>query len=342
MPATIVAYKNNKLLLVDEDGNYIQMLPETQPGNIVQLSNWIHENAASVVIGTSTEFSSQQSLVIPDNCLAIETDTGKMKLGDGSTEWSLTNYLNVTASKLTSRQLDGITFDGSANVNRYAVCSTIASTATKAVTVAGFNLVSGARIYVKFTYLNEADNPLLQVNNETAKAIVNSSGTAIRANVLKAGTTYCFVYNGTAFEIVSAYVSGGSTLDEIALSDVITGTDTTPMSIAPKTLSDVLNTMMAPVYMAKTEWLTSDPVVRGGVMAVESDTGRVKVGDGVSRYSLLPYSSLMFAFTEADELFRGYYLNLTGDGPEGEFGTASDAAIKIYVKDQNGDYNDPT
>lgn len=57
-----------------------------------------------------------------------------------------------TATKLASAvKIDGISFDGSADITHYGTCATGASTKAKVVTCAGFTLVTGARIYVKFT-----------------------------------------------------------------------------------------------------------------------------------------------------------------------------------------------
>ena len=38
-----------------------------------------------------------------------------------------------------------------------------------------------------------------------------------------------------------------------------------------------------------TNWATSNPILGPGELAYESDTGRLKVGDGVTRWNSLPY-----------------------------------------------------
>ena len=77
-----------------------------------------------------------------------------------------------TATKLKNkRTIDGVQFDGSANVHHYGSCSTAAGTAEKAVTLAGFTLATGARITVRFTVTNTAANPTLNVNSTGAKPI---------------------------------------------------------------------------------------------------------------------------------------------------------------------------
>ena len=77
-----------------------------------------------------------------------------------------------TATKLaTARTIDGVSFNGSANIIHYGTCSTAAETAAKAVNCTGFVLATGARIAVRFTVTNTAANPTLNVNATGAKAI---------------------------------------------------------------------------------------------------------------------------------------------------------------------------
>ncbi len=101
----------------------------------------------------------------------------------------------------TARNINGMTFNGSADRVNYGTCSTAATTAAKVVTCTGFALVTGAEITVKFTVTNSAANPTLNVNNSGAKAIYYR-GAAITAGFLAANRTYTFRYNGTQYELV--------------------------------------------------------------------------------------------------------------------------------------------
>ena len=108
----------------------------------------------------------------------------------------------AAATKLaTARLINGLSFDGTANRANYGTCSTAAGTAAKTVDCAGFTLVVGAEITVKFTVTNSAANPTLNVNNTGAKAIYYR-GAAISAGYLAANRTYTFRYNGTQYELV--------------------------------------------------------------------------------------------------------------------------------------------
>ena len=107
-----------------------------------------------------------------------------------------------SATKLaTARTIDGVSFNGSANITHYGSCSTAAATAAKVVACPGFSLGTGATITVKFTVTNTASNPTLNVNGTGAKAIYYR-GAAIPAGYLAANRTYKFVYNGTQYELV--------------------------------------------------------------------------------------------------------------------------------------------
>lgn len=107
-----------------------------------------------------------------------------------------------SATKLqTAVTVDGVSFDGSANITHYGTCSTAAATAAKTVSLTGFTLATGATVTIKFTKTNSASNPTLNVNSTGAKAIYYK-GSAISASYLKANHVYTFVYNGTEWDMV--------------------------------------------------------------------------------------------------------------------------------------------
>lgn len=78
----------------------------------------------------------------------------------------------------------------------FVTCSTAAGTAGKAVTCAGFELVDGARIAVKFSNTNTAASPTLNVSSTGAKPIYYKNA-AISAGYLTAGAVMEFIYNAT-------------------------------------------------------------------------------------------------------------------------------------------------
>ena len=123
-----------------------------------------------------------------------------------------------SATKLaTARTIDGVSFNGSANIIHYGTCSTAAATAAKVVSLPGFTLATGAKVSVKFTVANAVSSPTLNVNNTGAKPIYHM-GSAIASRYLLANRIYTFIYDGTNFELVdngSHVIAGkapGSTL----------------------------------------------------------------------------------------------------------------------------------
>lgn len=133
----------------------------------------------------------------------------------------------------TKRTIDGMQFDGSANIHHYAECSTAAATAAKTVTLSGFTLATGARIIVRFTVTNTASNPTLNVNGTGAKAIQYRNA-AISAGYLAANRLREFVYDGSAWELIGD-VDTNTTYSVASQSEAEAGTNNskmmTPLSV---------------------------------------------------------------------------------------------------------------
>lgn len=127
----------------------------------------------------------------------------------------------------TKRTIDGMQFDGSANIHHYAECSTAAATAAKTVTLSGFTLATGARIIVRFTVTNTASNPTLNVNGTGAKAIQYRNA-AISAGYLDANRLREFVYDGSAWELIGD-VDTNTTYSVASQSEAEAGTNNSKM-----------------------------------------------------------------------------------------------------------------
>ena len=111
----------------------------------------------------------------------------------------------LSATKLTTAAtIDGVSFDGSAGIIHYGVCSTEAATTTKAVACTGFTKVTGAWIAVKFTVTNTGAVGSLQLNvNSTGGAPIKYRNANLPdASTLTAQRVYLFVYDGTNYQLV--------------------------------------------------------------------------------------------------------------------------------------------
>ena len=110
----------------------------------------------------------------------------------------------------TARTVDGVSFDGSANVTHYCTCYTASDTAEKTVSVTGFVLEEGARVTVNFSESNTAANPTLNVHSGNAytgaKAIMyrGTSSVSGSSNYYRwqAGDIIDFIYDGTNWVMV--------------------------------------------------------------------------------------------------------------------------------------------
>lgn len=108
----------------------------------------------------------------------------------------------VTISDLASATQDAVlnsNVDVPDQMVWYGACSTGASTTAKSVTCTGFELLTGARIAIKFSNASTAASPTLNVNSTGAKAVWYNNEAASSTNPVRwgANATINFVYDGT-------------------------------------------------------------------------------------------------------------------------------------------------
>lgn len=122
---------------------------------------------------------------------------------------TIANAHVAEADKLhTARNIDGVSFDGSAKIHHFGSCSTAANTAAKTVTLddsMSFTLEKGASVFVKFTNSNSASNPTLAVNGTTSKVIRRYGSKAVgqtEKTSWNAGSVVHLVYDGYAWQMV--------------------------------------------------------------------------------------------------------------------------------------------
>ena len=137
----------------------------------------------------------------------------------------------------TARTIDGVYFNGTANIIHYGSCSTAAGTNPKVVDCAGFTLSTGAIVYVRFTTTNTVavGSVQLNVNSTGAKNIKYRNANLDQAGVLAANRTYCFVYDGTNYQIVGD-LDSNSTYTNMSLGNGY-GTCTTGGSTTAKVVT---------------------------------------------------------------------------------------------------------
>ena len=173
-----------------------------------------------VVTGTATAFDGSKNITIDTTTLNLEDAgvTGELPIAHGGTGRTDGKAVGL----VTKRTIDGVSFDGSANITHFGKCSTEAGTAAKVVSVANFVLATGAEVTVQFTVTNTAASPTLNVNNTGAKAIVYRNA-AISAGYLAANRVYKFVYDGTNYELIGDIDTNTNT--DTKVTQTVTTTD---------------------------------------------------------------------------------------------------------------------
>ena len=116
----------------------------------------------------------------------------------------------------------------------YATCSTAAATAAKAAALTSYSLVTGGVVAVKFTYAVPA-SATLNVNSKGAKSIYYK-GAAITANIIQAGDTATFMYDGTRYQLLAVDRVNKTAVTGVAWTDgdhhvVVTFADGTTQNI---------------------------------------------------------------------------------------------------------------
>ena len=179
------------------------------------------------------------------------TDSGKNE----------SNLSVLEATKLkTARNIDGVSFDGSAKIHHFGSCSTAANTAAKTVTLDDsmtFTLEKGASVFVKFTNANSVASPTLSVNSSTAKAIMRYGTTAPSTSAKtswQAGSVVHLVYDGTYWQMVG-WLNDDSTYTNASLGQGY-GTCATAEATAAKVVT-----------------LSGYSLVAGGIVAVKFTYG---------------------------------------------------------------------
>ena len=111
--------------------------------------------------------------------------------------------------------------DLSALGNGIGTCGTAASTTEKAVTLQGYELKKNGFVAVSFDYDVPA-SATMNINSKGAKAILHK-GAAIQADVIKAGDTAIFGYDGTNYVLVSSSSGDVSGTVTVSLVPVVSG-----------------------------------------------------------------------------------------------------------------------
>jgi len=131
--------------------------------------------------------------------MGFETNTSKIKIGDGSTAWNSLAYMSslVTAAQVEQQAFSYAADSGTANA--YAVTLSPAPT-----------IVAGSLVVMKVAHTNTGASTIA-VNGAGTKAITKNGTTALVGGELNAGQIVPLVYDGTQYQIVGGSGGGGGT-----------------------------------------------------------------------------------------------------------------------------------
>lgn len=255
--------------------------------NVVK-ANMVSESNGSRASETPSDTAGRQYPVVPDA-------NGKMSV---NVPWTDTTYTNEKLGQ------------------GYATCSTEAATAAKVATLSNYTLMKGGIVTVKFTNAVPA-NATLNVNSKGAKPIYNK-GAAITANVIQAGDTATFMYDGTQYQLLA--------VDRLCL-QAITGVSWTAgnkyvtLTFADGSTSQVT---IHPTHTAYTGKPTSNPTPGFGETFTLS---QVKTND-YGHVTEMTDRTVKIPNTEATKSASG----LMSAADKTKFDTMADAFVKQYTK----------
>ena len=140
------------------------------------------------------------------------TTSGKVT-ATGGLEGDLTGNASTATQLKNSRTIDGVSFNGTADITHYGTCNTAAGTGAKVIKCTGFSLKTGSRIQVQFSNTNTANlnSVTFNVNNTGAKKFyipgTNKTQSSSFPNGINgffcAGCIYNLIYDGTAYYVES-------------------------------------------------------------------------------------------------------------------------------------------
>ncbi len=187
--------------------------PSTLTRILAEASNDTHR-----LIYTDTSFTG----------MLTNISAGTHDVFDSATKLAVLNTYTVgqASNWVTTRVLEGMQVNGTANRFTYCTCSTAGATKAKTATCSGYRLVTGSTVTVKFSKTNTVNSPTLNISSTGAKAIYYR-GKAVTANRFVKGGVYTFRYNGTQYDVVGdlneeaadALLYSGSGSNEVTLTE---------------------------------------------------------------------------------------------------------------------------
>lgn len=174
-------------------------------GNLYSYDEEQNVTFPGTITATGTTESSEYGFIGNLDGIAKNAETANYATSAASATTATTANTATTATTLkTARYIDGVLFNGSADIIHFGTCSTAGSGSAKVVDCAGFKLTTGARIVVQFTDTSNTtsnSNITLNVNSTGAKSL-RAGGYYNVVNLGGYDHTYEFIYDGTYYQLI--------------------------------------------------------------------------------------------------------------------------------------------
>lgn len=179
---------------------------QTWECNVLELVPTDHSSTTSTYgISTATKYghakASSSIPASPTQTGAVGTTTSIFALSDHAhpEQQNISGNASTATSLQTSVNIDGISFNGTSSIIHYGICDTGAAVAAKSMTITGFQLQTGSKLFVKFTSDNTAENVTLNVNNTGDIAVYYNNSQISGSDILFSGYVYEFIYDGEKY-----------------------------------------------------------------------------------------------------------------------------------------------
>lgn len=170
----------------------------TASGTATAFIDTISQNDQGVLTATKKNLPWSSSVPAADATSGSAGSSNTIARGDHVHPKGLATLADTATALATARYIDGVSFNGGADIAHYGECSSGAGDATKVAICTGFALKDGARIIVKFISGNTNLSSTLQLNiNSTGAKNIKYKGTnATSANLpIAPNAVYEFIYD---------------------------------------------------------------------------------------------------------------------------------------------------
>ena len=212
----------NKFTVTPSGGTAQEVAVTPSISNNVTYSGTLSSGQVAVYDGTAGKIKASGYTIaasVPSGAKFTDTTYSSKAAASGGTDVSLVTtgekytWNSKASTAVATASANGLMSSGDKtkmnNTNvAYGTCSTDAETAAKTVSLSGntgWSLTAGARIVVKFTTTNTAQNPTLNVNGTGAKSILYGTSVITTGSLSYAGyaSRYIeYVYDGSRYVFI--------------------------------------------------------------------------------------------------------------------------------------------